>query len=398
MLALLSAGTLTMAYLSAKNAIGNISRRQNPSLALSIVPGEPVALTFIADQLFMASQTQASLNTVERMARRALRQQPLNASAVRLLGYVADARGEKDRARKLIASAANLSRREFGAQLWLIEDAVARGDTIGALRHYDIALRSTASSQAILIPTLTGALGDPNVRKGLAPYVGQDANWIPAFLADAIANSSNPADAADILLRARRLPPNEEYRNIANSLLAKLAEKNRFDTFRKLYRVLPGSRPTALNSVGLNTDTVSLKYPVAGWSIGDHPAAGGSFSQPADNGAISVSLFAGSGERQELMRKYTFYTPGRYRFVASYNVAQTATDAQIRWDFQCISTAGNTSVWLVIAPINKGAGSSTQTFTIPAACNNQQLLLSIAGGTDQSGSEVVLQAMSIKPI
>ena len=398
MLVFLTAGTLAISYLSAKNAIGNISRRQNPSLALSIVPSEPVALTFIADQQFIASQTPSSLGKVDRMARRALLRQPLNASAVRLMGYVADARGERDRARKLITTAAGLSRREFGAQLWLIEDAVARKDTFGALQHYDIALRSTESSGSILIPTLTGALGDPAVRKGLASYVRQRAAWVPAFLADAIANSNNPADVADILLRAGKLPSNEEYRNISDSLLAKLAEKNMFSTFQQLYRSLPQSRPTTLDSIGMNKDTVSLSYPVAGWSIIDHPAAGGRFSEAADNSVISARLFAGSGERQLLMRKYTFYKPGSYRFKASYNVIQTTSNGQIQWNFQCLSANENTPIWQSIAPLNKSSGSTKEAFTIPANCNNQQLSISVAGGAEQTGVELVLQAMSIMPI
>ena len=175
-----------IAWLSFIHAVANITWQQNPDMALRFVPDHPLALSRKADELFAEKQDPATLAKVEAMAKQSLRGGALNPVAIRLLGYVADVRGDQKKARELMLLSQKVSRRDFGTQLWLIEDAVARGDKKQALYHYDIALRTTPSSFPILLPTLVGALDDPEVRSGLAPYVKAAPGWLPSFLGEAI--------------------------------------------------------------------------------------------------------------------------------------------------------------------------------------------------------------------
>ncbi len=158
------AATTYLAWLSFIHAVASITWRQNPDTALYYVPDHPLALSRKADELFAQRQDPATLAKVEAMAKQSLRGGALNPVAIRLLGYVADARGDTKKARHLMLLSQKVSRRDLGTQLWLIEDAVARDDKRAALNHYDIAMRATPSSFPILFPTLTGALGDPDVR------------------------------------------------------------------------------------------------------------------------------------------------------------------------------------------------------------------------------------------
>ena len=384
-----------LAWLSFIHAVANVTWQQNPDMALRFVPDHPLALSRKADELFASKQDPATLAKVEAMAKESVRGGALNPVAIRLLGYVADARGDQNKARELMLLSQKVSRRDFGTQLWLIEDAVARGDKKQALYHYDIAMRTTPSSRLILFPTLVGALSDPEVRKGLAPYLRSEPNWLGSLLSEAIATSENPANVADLLVRAGPLSDTEVNRNIANTLLATLAAKSKFPAFRQYYASLPDSREAALVSVSLSNSTVGLRYPVAGWQLVDHPAIGGAFSSPDKAGRYSLSAFAGSGERGELMRKYLFLKPGNYRFAASYDAAEGAADGEIRWDLQCLSAAGNTSAWFTALPIVKGKTATVKDFTLGSDCANQLLMLQVAGGSGQLGAEFTLRSVDI---
>src|SRR3546814_1290750 len=71
------------------------------------------------------------------------------------------ARGDQAKGERLLAYSQKLSRRDLRTQLMAIELAVAQGDISGALRHYDIALRTKKNAPELLFPVLTSALPDP---------------------------------------------------------------------------------------------------------------------------------------------------------------------------------------------------------------------------------------------
>lgn len=385
-----------IAWLSFIHALANIVWQQNPDMALRFVPDHPLALSRKADELFAQSQSPATLARVEAMAKQSLRGGALNPVAIRLLGYVADARGNRDKARELMLLSQKVSRRDFGTQLWLIEDAVARDDKKQALYHYDIALRTTPSSFPILMPTLVGALNDPEVRSGLAPYVKAAPNWLPAFLGEAINTAENPANVAAVLIQAGQLPDRDEYRSLQNALLSQLAAKFQFPAFRQYYLGLKGSNAATLQSAGLNMLSINLPHPVAGWQLVDHPAIGGTFSSADNAGRSTLLAFAGSGERGELMRKYLFLKPGNYQFSALYDAAEAAPDSEIRWEMQCLSAATNVSKWIAAAPVRQGRSSASQPFSLGTECPYQLLTLQLAGGSSQTGMEFTLRAVDIK--
>ena len=271
--------------------------RMATHLRHAVTEAGAVALATKADELLLAKQDPKTLARVEEMARRSLRAQALNPTAVRILGYVADARGQHDQARKLILLSEKMSRREFGAQLWLIEDAAARRDYKEALRHYDIALRTTDEASGILFPTLTDALAIPEIRRDFAPYVREWPNWMSGYLSNAIGTSDNPANIADIMLKAGKIRYDKNNAAIADALLAQLAAKGKYAAFRQYYTTLPGARAQSLTTAAFNRDTVNLQHAPAGWQISENPAIGGSFVQKGDSGINQLQAFAGSGER-----------------------------------------------------------------------------------------------------
>ena len=391
----IAAVTCTLAWLSFIHAVANITWQQNPDMALRFVPDHPLALSRKADELFAAKQDPATLAKVEAMAKQSLRGGALNPVAIRLLGYVADARGDQKKAREFMLLSQKVSRRDFGTQLWLIEDAVKRNDKKQALYHYDIAMRTTPSSFPLLFPTLTGALDDPEVRAGLAPYVKAAPEWLLSFLPHAIGTMENPSYLVDVLLKAGPLPDSSDYRGQSNYLLSTLADKGQFSAFQRYYSSLPSVRSSTLQTAALNKDTVNLRYPAAGWQLTENSAIGGAFSEPDKAGAITLSAFAGSGERGELMRKLLFLKPGTYRFAAQYAAQSSAPDSEIKWSLACASPKGNVSKWFTTRAVTNGRSGDVQSFTLGADCPHQLLQLQLAGGSGQLGAEFVLRSVDI---
>lgn len=386
-----------LAWFAFIHAVANITWQQNPDMALRFVPDHPLALSRKADELFAAKQDPATLAKVEAMAKQSLRGGALNPVAIRLLGYVADARGDQKKAREFMLLSQKVSRRDFGTQLWLIEDAVARNDKKQALYHYDIAMRTTPSSFPLLFPTLTGALDDPEVRAGLAPYVKATPEWLLSFLSYAIGTMENPSYLVDVLLKAGPLPDRPDYRGQSNYLLTTLANKGQFTAFQRYYSSLPGVRAKALQTAALNKDTINLRYSAAGWQLTENSVIGGAFSEPDKSGASTLSAFAGSGERGELMRKLLFLKSGTYRFAAQYDAQSSAPDSEIRWDLLCVSQKGNVAKWFTSRPVKAGRSGDVQSFTLGADCPHQLLQLQLAGGSGQLGAEFVLRSVNVVP-
>jgi hypothetical protein len=384
-----------LAWLSFIHAVANVTWQENPDMALRFVPDHPLALSRKADELFAAKQDAATLVRVEAMAKQSLRGGALNPVAIRLLGYVADVRGDRKKARELMLLSHKVSRRDFGTQLWLIEDAVARDDKKQALYHYDIAMRTTPSSWAILFPTLTGALSDPEVRVGLAPYFRATPGWLAPFLSEAIGAIENPANLADVMLKSAPMPDRDDLKSLDNSLLAQLAAKGQFPAFRQYYLSRKGTRASTLEQAALTRETVNLTYPTVGWQLADSAAIGGSFSQADKAGRHSLLAFAGSGERGELMRKYLFLKPGNYRFAAQYVAQDNAPDSDIRWELACLAKQGNISKWVTNAPVAKGRTTDSLEFTLGNDCPYQMLQLQLAGGSGQLGAEFTLRSVDI---
>lgn len=390
------AGSL-LAYGATVNAVGNITKRRAPAIALSVVPSDAVALASQAERQFMSSQSRSSLAKVDSLSLRALRQQPLSPAALRLLGYTADLTGNTVTAGKRINLAARVSRRDFGTQLWLIENAVRAGDNKQALVHYDIALRTSLPSRPILFPTLTDALADKQIRDALLPYVRSPPNWMPAFLADAMAGTENPQHVAELLLAAGKSSHRRAFKNIPDLLLNRLATKSQFAAFREYYLSLPDTDRATLESVGLNRKTVGLKHAPAAWQIAEAAALGGSFATTKIKGQYRLDAFVSSGETGSIMQKLLFLKPGSYRLTAQHTALENAADARIEWIIQCLDNQQRAiPITTAASPVKAGGFAVSADFTVTGACEAHMVVLQAAGGSAQGGAEFSVERIDLR--
>ena len=117
-----------------------------------------------------------------RLAHQALERDPTATPAITVLGLKAEADGDVVKAEALFRYSTSITRRDLPARLWMIEDAVRHGNVVGALRHYDIALRTSKSAQSVLFPILATAIADPALSDSLADILAQRPLWGDSFL------------------------------------------------------------------------------------------------------------------------------------------------------------------------------------------------------------------------
>jgi tetratricopeptide (TPR) repeat protein len=389
---LLSALGLAGAWFAFALAISGVTRIKNPQVALTFMPNESTALAARADQLYFASPEKPP-KAAKTLAVAALRQQAINAKALRLLGYVADGQGDTAKAEALVRAAAALSRREVGAQLWLIEANARKDDTKQALFHYDIALRTKTDAQTLLFPRLLAAIEDREIRTGLKPYIRANRGWPANFIYYAIVNSKNLPVLVDLLVESGGLADQK----IANShelhLLARLVAEKYFADARRLYLQMDNAPAARLTSANFASSDRDARFGPMGWQMLEDPDAGGGFTGKSNERKISLSVFANPATTRPVASKLLYIRPGYYIFSSKLTSLDRGDGGFLRWLLRCPSEKTGKAV-LTVDTISI---TVRQQFAIPADCPVQALDLVVSGGKGQTGLEAIIADVSIAP-
>ncbi|MBM3929379.1 MAG: hypothetical protein FJ335_13135, partial [Sphingomonadales bacterium] len=133
----LAAAAAVLGYYSITFSIAQVVVTRDPALAYALAPYDGRITAAYATSLAGDDATLEDRARADVLAKRALQQDPTAVAAVATLGVNADIRGDKAAARRYFAYAQKLSRRDLRTQLFMIEDAVQRGDIPEALRQYD---------------------------------------------------------------------------------------------------------------------------------------------------------------------------------------------------------------------------------------------------------------------
>lgn len=177
------------------------------------------------------AQAQGSLRTA------ALRE-PVSSYALGMLGAVADFKKNKTQARAFFQLSEAMSRRNLLTEMWLIEDAVSRGDVSEALSHYNRAMLVSYKSWETLLPILVSAVSEPDVFANLLPMLAQKPLWWRAYVNEMIAHGKDPAVMSTVVLALKLDLTNPEQKalveRVLNRMLALHDEKRALQTANDL--------------------------------------------------------------------------------------------------------------------------------------------------------------------
>jgi hypothetical protein len=203
--AVLALSALAAAYFAGAQSLATAMGRGHEGQAYALAPWDAQITGRYARSIISAAPGPSASSRAHVLARKALTHEATAIDAIVALGIEAQLRGDVGTARTFFGFAKILSRRDLQTQLWLIEDAVSRGDVPHALQQYDITLRTSKSARDILFPILTSAIADPAITDATARTLARKPRWTPDFIYYVAKQGTDPVAVAGLFARLRRL-------------------------------------------------------------------------------------------------------------------------------------------------------------------------------------------------
>ncbi|MFV0624663.1 hypothetical protein ACBY01_11725 [Sphingomonas sp. ac-8] len=365
----------TTGYVTVAQSFAETVARRNPALGYAMAPAKGQLAAELAEKQFKAMPTGDAGSSAARLSLEALRHDPTAVKAVAVLGLQAQLRGDVAAARREFAYSQLLSRRDFATQLWAVEDAVARGDIPGALRHYDIALRTTRAAADVMFPVLAGAISDPRIRANLVATMARKPVWSKAFIDYLVDHGSDVRATGALYADLRRVDvpiSTEADAAVVKGFLADDAAS----AWRYYASIRREVDPRRLRDPGF---TANLTTPTPfDWTATTDPNLAASFQRHGDGGVFDFATVAGAAGL--LLHQIQMLPAGQYR-LDGHSIGIDQPDAmRPYWTLTC---RGGSEIGRVPVPNSSLAnGQFSGTFTVPAGCPVQVLAL-LASPTDQ---------------
>lgn len=381
--ALLARGALAFAAaalgcVSLSYTFAYATREGNLEHAHALAPTDGRITAMLAQKLSGPQATPGDRVRADGLAREALREMPVAVIAVSTLGLNTQLRGDTAKANGLFSYAERLSRRDLQTQLWAIENAVGRGDVAEALRHYDIALRTTRAASDLLFPILGSAISSPAIRIGLSHTLAVKPPWADGFIqyvADSGPDTRATAELFDTLDRAHVGVSMNARAAVINKLVTQGYGEAAWSYYEAFHK--GAQRNTSRDS----HFSVDLPKPsIFDWS----PVASGAISatiQSNERGG-SVDFAAPATVGGPLLQQAQMLPPGRYRLEGHSRGLDQVTDARPDWVLSC--TDGRELGRLVLPNSAHDGGRFVGRFTVPTGCPMQMLSL-VARPSDAVG-------------
>lgn len=380
-----------LGYFSVTHSVAYMIRGSAPARAHALAPWDGRITALLSEQLSGPEATAADRKRADDLARLALRQDPTAVPAVATLGINAQVRGDTAAARRIFAYSETLSRRDLRTRLWAIEDAVARNDIAGAMRNYDIALRTSRIAPDLLFPVLASAITDAEIRQALVATLTKRPIWSDQFTGFVSGNGPDPRATASLFEALHR-------RGIAlpaaspAALIGRLLAEGRADDAWRFYATLtPGADRRIARDPGF---TANLTAPTPfDWVPITDSGVSATIQRGEQGGIFDFAVPPNLGG--PLLRQTQLLSPGDYRIEGRSIGIEQAADALPYWTLTC---AEGRELGRVTVPNSAVAnGRFVGRFTVPAGCPVQQLLLVARPSESLSGLTGQIDDVRLRP-
>jgi len=329
----LAAIALILGYVSTKETLAFALHRESPERAYALAPHDGRIAGALAEQIAAGDASPPQRAWATRLARQALLDEPLAASALTSLALNAQIAGNTSAARRLFVHSDALSRRELGTRLWLIEDAVSHNDVAGALRNYDIALRTAKAAPDLLFPVLSNAIADPAIARPLAVMLVKRPPWGDTFIQYLSDKQDNPVISMTLLQQLKTLDypvPGVAQASVINALIAK-------GLFGDAWRYYASLRSGATRDRSRDPNFVAqLQIPSAfDWTPMSNDAGVSATIQHTDRGG-ALDFAAPSTVGGIAAQQIQILPPGRYRLEGVSSDIEQARESRPFWQLSCI--------------------------------------------------------------
>lgn len=351
------------------------------------------SLTLLAADSSVAGRRQASA-----LATAALDRSPLEIDALRTLAAAAAAGGNAARARRVFLYAQRLSRRDVGTQLWLLEDAVGRGEIDEALAHYDNVLRVSPAMYDTLFPIMRAAAASSQVASGLAHMLAARPPWWPFFIGSMVDDPATPPNSIAPLFAAVKLRvgvPDE--REKLGGGMGRLVAAGRFDEAYSLLRAAHAPRPTPSQHVYDGGFEHGDGVAPFGWAL-THNDGYDATPDVGPSGGRVLRLTAASGNADPIARQLVVTSPGSYSL--SLRAGQVGADAATRplITLSCADDGRLLASFRPVAAGDDGARTAVRVQVPAAGCAMQWLTFSKGPDGEGASGATWIDDVALEPI
>jgi hypothetical protein len=380
---------LFLAWQSIIVSIANITREKTPDAALKIAPKDAGALAIRNDMHLSRNKTDLKWRINFRDALASYRGDGLNSRAVRQLGFLAENRGDFVNASALIKMAEKMSRRDVGAQLWLVNQLAERNDINGALRHIDTGLRTSSESQALLFPILTKALSDPGFQAAFAPYIKASPSWISSFIDYALTKNNNLEILSQSIVLAGGLPSNKVNQKLDTALLEHLAANGNYSEAKLYFASKKGADLSLLTNAEFKPISIDPRNGPMAWQTFQTVDVEGAIEQGDIAGTYQLNVTIGSDQRRVAAQKLLYLKAGNYQLRAKHTFLNGGKDTAAHWDLHCLH--GQDFMTASSAIFNNDVSDKNAVIlVVPSNCPVQLLKLTAVGGSEAVESNIIV--------
>lgn len=388
------AGGAATALAAGVHAAAMATRQNRPQLAVALLGDEPAALNRLA-ALEMAERAAQGhpAPRARALARRSLMAQALNPAALRTLALTRGATLGKTIDYRLVHLSDAASRRDFGTQVLLIQEAAEKQDVAGVLRAYDTALRTSQSSQQILFPQLVKAMELPGMAPLFAPFVRNRPDWLSPFLVYAVVSSDHPGLFSRLLRANGGAAGLDRAGEIEIGLVNRLIAVERdYSEARRYYLSTKDAKASVLGSPAIGIDSLEPASNGLVWQLFDQP---GRSAEALAHTAITA--YAEGGRSGPVARKVLYLDPARYKLTGRYDDIRIAEGGGAVWNVSCLGKTDRV-LSTVAVPRTPTSVATSFAFTVPDGCAATSLELAMTGGGARAASELTVSSLHLDRI
>jgi hypothetical protein len=394
--AILATAALACALTLRATAGGWLSTAR-PDMAEALAPAD--ARAQIASATALSKGRNGTLDPHMRaLIAAALARDTTDPRGIELLALAADRAGQHAKAARLFHLSDAMGRRSLPTRLWLIQSSVDTGDVAGALRHFDIALRTAPESQPLLLPVLARAGGQPGLAAPVAAMLDRPSDWRLALFN--VVGEGNLPELAPGLTQVALAMHDRGWllaNHVDDTLIAGLLADGEY---RQAALVAARFRPGHSGAGQLLRDghfaDPAQRYPF-GWQMEQGGGIEASRARIGDQPVLRYEARAGgSGPAATQLLQLA---PGRYRL--SVRVATAGADpiAQPFWTLTCAGTDGGNGVQIALLEQAPDASRANLVdFTVHDDCQAQWLSLHLRSSDNVDSQSGAISAVAVEPV
>lgn len=392
MIRTLFAGVLTLvaAAVVGSDALGRSLQKRLPIVAADLPTADGFALSAKANLLLARGMREGitapitlsrpEKERIRRLSRAALRKEPLNDEALRNLALLAGDAGRTKEARRLMRASAEITQRNFAANMWLALDYAKLGQIDNSLAMYDQGLRSNSQAQEIVIPAMAKSLKADQMVAPVTRLLLRKPPWLADFWASAPRFTEAHRNLARIRLElAKRNVPIAPASN--RILIEALAATGHFAEASELIGRLGGSGPGRQPIVRNAEFDRQPEYLPFDWQLSFNASLTSDLDSRA--GVLRISMF-GEGSGPAAGQLVTL-PASAYRLEVRADNWAPSQRGQIYFKLRC-AEAGNTGESL---PIRLDRATMAVAVTKPSSSCIHNWLTIFAAPSQRTGEAVV---------